>query len=648
MREFKTILGLLILFSFVEMNAQKYEYGNVAVAELDEKVHPRDTSAVAAVLNAECESAILVGSGNYYYTNTDTKMRIKIYKKEGLNWGQNRFFTQKGLHEKVDIYNAYTYNLVDGKIEKTKLDPKEGLLANNYNDNFGQKVLVMPNLKVGSVIEFNIVRTQDGVVTPPRWDFQMNIPVNHSKFVTRIPEKFVFKTFQRGFIFPQISVLRKNGQNNALEVVTTYIANDLPALKEEAFVNNIRNYTSSISHDFSMINNDYGGVSNYAGDWESIVKSVYESDTFRYELDKKGYFQNELDPILEKAKTREEKLDKIFNFVKSSVKWNNNRGIYCADGVRKAYTSKTGNIAEINLMLTAMLRYSGFKASPVLISTRENGILSSPSISAFDCVIVAVEENDKMILLDASEKFSTPNVLPFRDLNWFGRLIREDHTSKEIDLMPSFLSEQVINLQINIDPKGIVIGKIRNQFFDHLALDFRATNNLTAKDDYLENLEQKYNIEISDYVRDNMEDLTKPVIETYSFKGDKTIEVLEGKIYINPLLFLSMNQNPFKLEKRDFPIDFGYPKKETYSINLNIPEGYIIESVPKPLRGATPDGLESFYYNYEVNDSKVQLMITNTINTAIVSSENYPTLKFFFQQMIDKQNEKIVLKKIQP
>lgn len=648
MRKFKIVLVFIILFLFVEVNAQKYEYGNITVKELEEKLHPRDSSAVAAVLNAECESAILVGSSNYYYTNTDTKMRIKIYKKEGLSWGQHHFFTQKGLNEKVDIYNAYTYNLVDGKIEKTKLDLKEGFLANNYNEHFGQKVLVMPNIKAGSVIEFNIVRTQDGIITPPRWDFQMSIPVNHSKFVTRIPEKFVFKTFQRGFIFPQISVLRKNGQNNTVEVVTTYTANDLPALKEEVFVNNIKNYTSSISHDFSIINNDYGGIYNYAADWESIVKSIYESDTFRYELDKNGYFKNELDPILEKCKTRDEKLDKIFTFVKSSVKWNNNRGIYCADGVRKAYISKTGNIAEINLMLTAMLRYAGFKANPVLISTRENGISVSPSISAFDCVIAGVEENDKIILLDASEKFSAPNVLPFRDLNWFGRMIRADRTSKEIDLMPGFVSEQMVNMQLNVDSKGGVIGKLKSHFLDHLALDFRVANHLISKDDYLENLENKYNIEISDYLRDNMEDLTKPVSETYSFKGNKIIEVVEGKIYMSPLLFLSKNQNPFKLENRDFPVDFGYPKKETYAVDLNIPEGYIVESMPQPLRVSTPDGLQSFYYNYEKSDNRIQLIITNTINTAIVSSENYPALKSFFQQMIDKQNEKIVFKKIQP
>jgi hypothetical protein len=40
------------------------------------------------------------------------------------------------------------------------------------------------------------------------------------------------------------------------------------------------------------------------------------------------------------------------------------------------------------------------------------------------------------------------------------------------------------------------------------------------------------------------------------------------------------------------------------------------------------------------------MKITSTINSPIVSSEFYSTLKDFFQKVIEKQNEKIVLKKI--
>lgn len=92
---------------------------------------------------------------------------------------------------------------------------------------------------------------------------------------------------------------------------------------------------------------------------------------------------------------------------------------------QKAYTDKTGNVAEINLMLTSMLRYAGLEANPVLISTRSNGIAYYPTIAAFNYVVSAVDISGELVLLDATEKYSNINVLPFRDLNWIGRLVKK-------------------------------------------------------------------------------------------------------------------------------------------------------------------------------------------------------------------------------
>jgi hypothetical protein len=58
----------------------------------------------------------------------------------------------------------------------------------------------------------------------------------------------------------------------------------------------------------------------------------------------------------------------ILNYVKATVKWNDYYGFSCDDGVKTAYKNKLGNVAEINLMLTAMLRTAGLKANPVLVS----------------------------------------------------------------------------------------------------------------------------------------------------------------------------------------------------------------------------------------------------------------------------------------
>ena len=136
----------------------------------------------------------------------------------------------------------------------------------------------------------------------------------------------------------------------------------------------------------------------------------------------------------------------VLNYVKSNVNWNGYNGYSCDDGVKKAYKDETGNVAEINLMLTAMLQTAGLKVNPVLISTRANGISIFPNHSAFNYVIAAVETTEGLILLDATSKFSTPNVLPFRDLNWKGRLIGKDGTSEEVDLMPTKASNDNVTM----------------------------------------------------------------------------------------------------------------------------------------------------------------------------------------------------------
>ena len=156
--------------------------------------------------------------------------------------------------------------------------------------------------------------------------------------------------------------------------------------------------------------------------------------------------------------------------MKSTIKWNKYTGYDCDLGVKKAYKEKTGNIGDINLMLTAMLRYAGLTANPVLVSTRSNGIALFPNRTAFNYVIALVETPNGNVLLDASDKYSVPNVLPIRTLNWNGRLIRKDGTSEEVDLMPKRSSNDMVFMNYSIDADGKVTGKTRRQCTDYSAL----------------------------------------------------------------------------------------------------------------------------------------------------------------------------------
>lgn len=674
MRFIKIGTLLLFLFSFSKIEAQNFELGEVTIEELQEKMHPRDNGAAAAILFKKGKTSYDYSKINGFIMTTEVQTRIKVYKKEGYEWANQKvkYYIASGSKENVTFSDAITYNLIDGKIEKTKLS-KDGEFDEVVNRYWGQKKISMPNVQEGSVIEFQYTIKTPYVGSPKKWSFQASVPVNYSEYRSFIPEYYTFNVNYKGFIFPKVTTEKKaktvlfstmerdegaglmKGQSSNYsqsklsyeETRTTYIAENLPALKEEAYVNNIENYTSSLVQELSLIKYPNQPLKSLSTDWKSVAKTIYDYDDFGLELEKTGYFENDVNAIITGLNASEEKVAAIFNFVKANVKWNNYYGYSCNDGVKKAYKDKTGNIAEINLMLTAMLRYAGLTANPVLLSTRANGVAIFPNRTAFDYVIAAIETPSGLVLLDATEKFSLPNVLPLRDLNWFGRLIRKDGTSTEVSLTPTTLSRETVNMNAVVSKEGFVSGKLRKQLTDQEALSFRQKNTGTKEDTYLEELESDNNsIEVNEYTRENDYDLSKPIVESYAFKDVKDFERINDKIYVAPSLFLGIKENPFKQELREYPVDFGFPVQSKYNITLEIPEGYAVETLPAGLNIAGVDGIGTFKYVIANTGNKVQIIMTSEISKAIVSADYYQALKEFFQKIIDKQNEKIILKKI--
>jgi hypothetical protein len=57
----------------------------------------------------------------------------------------------------------------------------------------------------------------------------------------------------------------------------------------------------------------------------------------------------------------------------------------------------------------------------------------------------------------------------------------------------------------------------------------------------------------------------------------------------------------------------------------------------------TGDDVGAFKYQAVSTDNKIQITITATMNRAIVPADYYEVLKDFYQKVIEKQNEKIVL-----
>jgi hypothetical protein len=666
----KLVLILLLVSITYPLTAQRFDFGRVSDNEVKEKSHPKDSDAAAAILYKKVNTK-LIYEERWFYLH-EVEVRLKIYNPEGYKYATvdvPLYLAEGNIRETILNIRANTYNYENGNVERERLR-NAGKFEEEYIENWNIYRFTLPSVKSGSVLEYTYQIKSPFIESLPEVKFQGLIPYNYVQYVTEIPHFFGYKIFQKGYeqldMTQQAKVdnvtLRQSTQNRSsralgvggattgiLEfttVSTKYTAQDVAAFKNESFVNNPNNYTSSLQYELSWAEVPGNNRTNYSQTWDDVAKSIYDNKRFGVELRETSYYEFEVAALVRNESDLLKRIDLILQFLKNKVKWNGRYGYFTREGVVNAYNTRSGNVAEINLMLTSMLRSAGLNANPVLLSTKSNGIALNPTRTGFNYVICAVEINNQTILLDATEEFSGQNLLPERALNWYGRIIRNNYSTDEVNLMPSVLSRNIINLNVDVHEDGIIKGRVRNAYTDNLALEKRILYNKIGKNNYEEHLENVYqNLDILSVEIQNENDINNPFIETYSFNGKNSYDKIGGTIYLSPLFFFTTSTNPFIAEERKFPIDFSFPKSISTTVTINLPDGYSVDFLPDSSTTELPDNLGMFSLQLSQNENSIQVRYSYQMRSSMVSSEYYLYLKDFFNKIIEQQSQKIILKK---
>jgi len=670
MIKFQHYLLLLLILVTTGISAQDHKFGKVSKEELSETVYINDSSAVAAVLFRSKKLRYVYMQSSGFKLVTDVHERIKIYNKQGFDYAtiSELLYKNGGDRESISNLKAYTYSLENGSVVKNKME-KSAIFTTERSEYRNEYKFTLPNIKEGSVIEYEYKINSPFYYYMDEIVFQYDIPIKEQVIDIEAPEYFVFKPNMKGYLpvspkfgkdSGKINYTSKNSSGNrqgrttfntgAIDYLintTKYAMKNIPALKEESFVNDMDNYRSAVKYELQYVQFPQSLRENYTTSWEEVVKKIYKNDKFGGQLRMTKYYKEDLAALKESSASDSELAASIFNHVKLKMSWNSNYGYSAEKGVKQAYKENTGNIADINLMLTSMLQSAGLDASPVLVSTRKNGIPLFPTREGFNYVITAVKLEGATILLDATNKYTKPNLLPTRALNWYGRLIKKDGTFSTVNLYPKKVSRENINMSVNLTENGDIEGKSRVTYTDYDAYVFRNTNSTYTEDEYLENLENKNEgMEISDYVIKNKMTIGKPIIESYAFELDGQADVIGDKIYFSPMFFMAMDKNPFKKETRKYPIDFTYSWQERYVMNIVLPEGYEITSKPTDINMVLVDNIGGFKCQMVAKEKNLQVMVDLKMNQSVIGAEYYGDLKELFKNAVEKQTEKVVLSKI--
>lgn len=655
----KRLIILTILFCSTQILVaqDKFKFGDCPISLLEMTSYENDPEAEAVVIYEDRTQFYTVNNvSRDFEIITDYVVRIKILNQEGVEYANASIPFYKGkttaASESITGLTGWTYNLENGKVVKEKLS-KDYVFTEDVTEYRKRMKFALPAVKAGSVIEYKYRHQSPYYYSTQKHIFQRLIPVKESHFMIRIPEYFIFNRNFTGQEHIDIKVKPESqtflfGGNrlNCSAEETTASVYDLPALDDEEYVWNYEDYLTAISLELQRVLITGVYQKDYTKNWNNVVTELNSNDSFGRELKKKNLLKEELSATLSEKTTTQDSIRAVLNLVREKVKWNNGVSLLIRNQ-NKALKDGTGNSGEINALLFNALQTAEFTVYPVALSLRSNGRLpiSHPSIDNFNYFIVCVSVGGKNYLLDATRSYTDINVIPNDCMVEKALMIYPD-SFQWIDLTNIGNNQERLAISLQMNEDGLLAGKRTSNYSGQLAYSFgRSYNNATSENDYIEGIETRNNIQISNFQVETKYSPNFGYNETYDFVLND-FRMDDEMISFSPLLFLAMRSNPFKSEERKLPVEFSFPRETRINVLLTIPEGYTIDEMPESQKLVYDDNSINLTYMIQQNGNLLQLSYRFQINTLIVPILNYQELRDFWSKLYNKENEVVILKKL--
>ena len=641
------------------------KFGNVSEKDFGTKIYSIDSNASAVVIADIGYSAIEGNTKGWFSLVYKHFKRFHIINKNGYDAANISIslYADGDAEEELNKLKAVTYNLENGKVVETKLDVKAAVFKDKISKNRVVKKFTFPNVKEGSIIEYEYTITSDFLQNLQPWEFQGAYPRLWSEYNLALPEFLGYVFLTRGYKKYDINdkklrsesftILDSRGigaseryQFTANVSDNRWVMKNVPALKEENFTSTIDNHIAKIEFQLSEYRQPLT-YRNIMGSWPKLANDLMEADFFGKPVTKdNGWLKDIVKPLIEGVKGNKEKAHKIFSYVRDNFTCTNHSDLFAEQTLKNLEKSKSGTVAEINLLLTAMLRYADIEADPVILSTRSNGMTYPlyPLITQYNYVITRIVIDGKTFYLDASEPRLGFGHLPVRCYNGHGRVINK--TADEIELdSDSLMERKSTSVFVVNDEKGNIVGSMLQNPGYYESFNLRERIKEKGKEQLITEIKKTFGTEIlvSKFELDSLEKYEEVLGIKYDFDftGEK-----EDIIYLNPMFGEGYKENPFKSAERLYPVEMPYGFDETYTLQMDVPSGYEVDELPKSMVVKLNEENEGmFEYRISQSGSGISFRSRIRISRAYFMPEEYEMLREFFNLVVKKQAEQIVFKK---
>lgn len=638
------IFSLFSNYSFSQAKDSIPAFGQIDKSDLLLKECDFDKNAEALVL-FDVQDVICKQYAIALNTEIRRHIRIKILTNKGLGRANVKIpYLSGSLGDDLSIENAQSYNLDDaGNIVVSKVD-KKSIVDKEMNKDFSEKIFTFPDVRAGTVIEYSY-KIKGFVSSLRNWQLQTSIPVVFSRYTMQYPQGIGI------FCVPHCSrflIIRHSKVWS--DTVDIFTMTNIPAFREEPYMTCESDYAQRIELVISSHTARDGERIDSIQGWPFIIRHLMNDEYFGRQLSVTIPGIEDLENNLRNVSDAYRKMDIIFRYVRKNMRWNGHSGIRTRDGVKIAWKNKTGSNGEINLILINLLRQAGLSAFPVLVSTRTNGRvnLSIPTLNQFNKVLVLVSINKHDFVLDATDVFTSPKLVPWEVQYSEGMVVDKFETIEGgyrtlWDEKDAF--KDLVMIQGNIDSTGIMTGDATVTSYEYSrAKKIRELKE--SKEQFLEKYfslgDPSLHIDSSSFI--NTEVDTMPLQQSVWF--NQKLSTSGNYTYLSTNLYTGFKENPFISEQRFSDVFYGANQNYEIVGNYFIPDGYRFDAVPRNETMIMPDSSIVFTRNYSVQSDLISVRISLSFRKPVFSIGEYDSLKEFYKKLFAMLNEQVVIKKL--
>jgi Domain of Unknown Function with PDB structure (DUF3857)/Transglutaminase-like superfamily len=645
------------------------KFGKITPADFDLSHSQYDTGA-AAVIIADIGKTTFEGNkrgkGDFSLLFTRFK-RIKIINKSAFDVADQSFpvYADGEDEESLAEIKASTYNLENGNVVETKLDSKS-IFTDKMSKHRSKKKFTMPAVKAGCIIEIMYTIRSDFYTHLRPWNFQGEYPVLWSEYEVHVPVIFKYVLMTQGDQNFHVKAsntesayysIRKSAGTEGDDIIRLdthdlvyrWVKKDVPPMKYESYTTTIDNYVSRVEFQLQYIQiTESSERIEYMRDWYKASERLLNSEYFGAALNKDNHWmEGELKSITAGAQDDLSKAKKIYAYVRDHFSCTDHDELYADKPLKTVFASKNGSVAEINLLLVAMLRHENIESDPMILSTRDNGLPSDvyPLVNRFNYVICASKIDKKPFYLDASWPLLGFNQLPEECYNGMARTINKDVPFVANFDADSLLEQKRTAVIIINDEKGQPSGSIETQLGQFESYSIRKDIKKSSEKEYFKDIQTSFgsDMKIENTGIDSMSQLEYPLKLHYDFNFANIGQ--EDIIYFNPMLTDKIRNNPFKAISRKYPVEMPYAFDYLYTFSMEVPEGYTVDEIPKSAKVVYNESQGLFEYLIQKNATGIQMRCRFKLNNANFPPDEYNTLRDFYGFVVEKMSEQIVFKK---